>query len=790
METRRSTRLSLKENAKSGDAFKTRKQIADAERDGSASPVPAKKSKSSYFDPDFSEQSDDSDSLPQKKRPKGKTNSKPTRKSKQRYESEGDGSSDEFVQKPKSFTEILQSKSELKLSSDESDSCEESPPKRIKKSDGSPAKKKPSSVKPLESDSSSDVFIKPISTELKSDSVCKNEPLDDKEEQMNSQAEYFDFTALVNKVKACNEDSQVEQEVETETEPEPEKEVKPKLLQKSKKAAKVKPKNEEKTDLEVFELLAMGEDTDLSAKDIKESVTKSSEEKYEIPNQVEVLLDAPILKKKKTNDLEMTLRRRLNFIRRENQVYIHKVHILCWIAHGMHVNSVLNSPDLLSLALSLLPSDKCYPSKRMDMNYLGQLIEWFAKKIKVKKEPLENKKIKLMISLQTQFQKLEAENKTDLCFMFICVIRALGIKCRLIINLNVVPLKPTSDQLLSITVKKNDNQPTSTKKMLEKENSVKEKSSAKKELKISKKDDKESEKSKTPARSRSEKESKNDSKEKSSRSQSEKSKSTVTERSSRSKSKNVRASDRSRSQPEKSKESNDRSPCSKSEKSKESNDRSSRSKSEKSGETNNRSSRSQSEKSKEKDAAKGEPTQRSNSRGKKSEAEKSQEPRRSTRSKSTDAKKQSEYFQDEKTSRRSERVSSKSNYFSKDNESKSVKGKESCKKKSKKSSKDEKESTKETGYLVEEMSSSDDSDDTDDTFVRVKKKKIDRRVLSSEEDVNVEEKLDVKCKQNKMNYWLEVYLEAEEQWICVDIAKKSYHCIQPLYVSIFKSESI
>ncbi|XP_065207496.1 DNA repair protein complementing XP-C cells homolog [Planococcus citri] len=795
METRRSTRLVQKENSKPTSVFKaTNQNTSDdapkskTKRNGSTSPVPNKTSKSSYFDPDFSEESSSgSDSPPVKRRARIVSNSKKSAKSRKRYDSEDESSSDEFVKKPKSITEILQSKSELKLSSDESDSSEESPPKRKKKSDGSPMKKLNTSARIKSDSDSSDEFVKPNKSS-NSNNVTKSEPLDEpniKEEEIessSSQAEYFDFTALVNKVKA-NENSTPVEEIIIEAEPKKTEKLEKPTPKKSKKVtAKSEPKTENKADLEVFELLAMGEDTDMSATDIKESVSQSSQENYEIPKQVEVLLDAPALKKKKQTDLEMTLRRRLNFIRRENQVYVHKVSILCWIAHGMHVNSILNSPELLSLALSLLPNDKCYPAKRMDMDYLGKLIDWFVKKIKLKKEPVDDRKTQLSVSLESQLQKMEAENKNDLCFMFICIIRALGIKCRLIVNLNVVPIKPTSDQLLPITAKKDAATPTSTKKMLEKENSAKSsKTNAKPKAETSKTSSKD-----TKQRSRSENKS-----EKSKEKETPKSSHSESKRSSQSKSEKSDKKDTitkeersSHFQSEKSKDSSSSKNISK-EKPKTTSEKSD----EKSSQATKRSSRSQSAKSSESKSSKNGPHNESTSTESSKQNTEKEPVRRSARSKSSSSKDQSKYFEEEKSTRKSERITN-SSYFAKDAEdSKASKSKESSKsnksKDSKKSTSKSKSSKKiDPENLVEEMSTSDDSeeDDTDATFVPTKKKKkIDRRVLSSEEDVTVEEKSETKNKRNKLNYWLEVFLEAEEQWTSVDIANKSYHCTQQLF---------
>lgn len=54
------------------------------------------------------------------------------------------------------------------------------------------------------------------------------------------------------------------------------------------------------------------------------------------------------------------------------------------------------------------------------------------------------------------------------------------------------------------------------------------------------------------------------------------------------------------------------------------------------------------------------------------------------------------------------------------------------------------------------------------------RKKIDRRVISSDEDTA----------SNKIDVWCEVYVEELEQWISVNVIKVKVHCIENIYVSI------
>lgn len=619
----------------------------DCECPATASARRARKTKSSYFEsPVVSD--DESDYQPDSCEDDPPAKSRKSKKRKPTYESDSDSSSEESTRPPKPVAKSLpRSKNCLKLGSDSSDGAEK--PKLIL-----PARvsNTPKIGFESESDSSSEESEKAPESLLdlpKTESVSTNAEASNSDDDLadSKPTEYFDFSSLVSQV---TEAAKVTEKVE---------DVKPKVKKesvgtpdgKSKRGAKKAPKSNShvKTEqLEVCELLAMGEDTDLSAKDIKETVANSSQG-YEIPNQVEVLLDAPALKKKKRcNDLEIALRRRLNNIKREHQVYMHKVHVLCYIAHGNYLNSILNSADVLSVALSLLPSEKCYPPKRMNMEYLEDLLNWFGKKVKHKKELVYNELRNLKESLQTQLQIHEALSRTDFCLLFLCLLRALGIQCRLVINLNVVSIKPSSDQLLPVNQKSEDEKPAS--------------SSVKKE--------------KTPAKS---------------------------------------------------------------------------------------SSQSKNEKSK-------------NS--------KTPETKKTTASKS--GAKDSARREETKPTRKSGRQSqSNSKYFEGSEDEEDPKGKS-------KSRKSKSKSKKKVEPLVEEMSSTDESDFEE--IAAPKKKKIDRRVLSPETDGDSKTAKDAKGDRakpdSKINYWIEVFLEAEEKWFCVDVVKKSYHCSKQLYVSIIVSSSL
>lgn len=60
------------------------------------------------------------------------------------------------------------------------------------------------------------------------------------------------------------------------------------------------------------------------------------------------------------------------------------------------------------------------------------------------------------------------------------------------------------------------------------------------------------------------------------------------------------------------------------------------------------------------------------------------------------------------------------------------------------------------------------------------KKRIDRRVLSTDD-----ESLEPPVKLDDMNYWIEVYSEADRKWICVDLFKLKVNCLDKLKVNLF-----
>lgn len=92
---------------------------------------------------------------------------------------------------------------------------------------------------------------------------------------------------------------------------------------------------------------------------VKKSVAVPTDDK----NDVEVRI-GPVIKQKTDrlqSEIEASIKRKINRVKKENQLAMHKVHLLSWIAYGNFVNKVLNSTSLMAMVVNLMPSKSCYP---------------------------------------------------------------------------------------------------------------------------------------------------------------------------------------------------------------------------------------------------------------------------------------------------------------------------------------------------------------------------------------------------------------------------------------------
>lgn len=166
------------------------------------------------------------------------------------------------------------------------------------------------------------------------------------------------------------------------------------------------------------------------------------------------------------------MKRKINRVKKEYQVYMHKVHILCWLGHGNYVSKVLNDQEVLAAALLLVPSEKCYPSERVDIKYLEQITTWYKNKWTIKLDKNENKFRPKAPSLKelllTQMKSRTITTYKYLVFIFISMLRALGLQCRIVFNFVTVPLKPPTSELCSLSTKNNESKSDNNKSIQEK----------------------------------------------------------------------------------------------------------------------------------------------------------------------------------------------------------------------------------------------------------------------------------------------------------------------------------
>ncbi|XP_059060147.1 DNA repair protein complementing XP-C cells homolog [Achroia grisella] len=237
-------------------------------------------------------------------------------------------------------------------------------------------------------------------------------------------------------------------------------------------SAKVEKENEESN---VKDLLALGEEvlplsTAIKQKAKSKRARKDSDSDMEeweevkegtvIPQQgLQLIVDFPeaLCRKTKKLDVEMMMKRKMNRVKKEYQIYMHKVHVLCWLGHGNYVSRILNDMDVLGAALKMVPAKECYPGERVDMKYLEQITTWYKDKLLLKQDKNESKfrpkAPPLKDILLGQIKSRAATTKKYIVFIFVSMLRALGLQCRIMFNFVTLPIRPPSSELCSLSTK-------------------------------------------------------------------------------------------------------------------------------------------------------------------------------------------------------------------------------------------------------------------------------------------------------------------------------------------------
>lgn len=181
-------------------------------------------------------------------------------------------------------------------------------------------------------------------------------------------------------------------------------------------------------------------------------------------NDLQIKVDLPNRKgdpkEKKAVDIEAVIKRRLNRDIKDNQMSLHKVHLASLFANGFLTNRVLSDGYLMGLALKLLPNKTCYPSGPTSVKYFEAISKWYKSAITLKGKAMVltkhnlKKKPPLKLSLAIQMTYKHAVCKRDYILIFIIILRAMGIECRLVMNLQPLSMKPPQTDLHKIVMKR------------------------------------------------------------------------------------------------------------------------------------------------------------------------------------------------------------------------------------------------------------------------------------------------------------------------------------------------
>uniref|UniRef100_W8AP99 DNA repair protein complementing XP-C cells n=1 Tax=Ceratitis capitata TaxID=7213 RepID=W8AP99_CERCA len=163
---------------------------------------------------------------------------------------------------------------------------------------------------------------------------------------------------------------------------------------------------------------------------------------------------------KKQQDVELALRRKLNRDLKERYLHLHKTTLLCCFARSYRFNRMLNDTPLMRAALKLLPSNNAYPPERgTEIKYFQSMVTWYKTAVKLASPNLYGDKVRMSRrrvkrELLAQIKRKEASCKQDFVFIFVALLRAMGLQCRLIVNMQPLPLRPAQSDLLTIKLKR------------------------------------------------------------------------------------------------------------------------------------------------------------------------------------------------------------------------------------------------------------------------------------------------------------------------------------------------
>ncbi|XP_063952746.1 DNA repair protein complementing XP-C cells homolog [Lytechinus pictus] len=179
-------------------------------------------------------------------------------------------------------------------------------------------------------------------------------------------------------------------------------------------------------------------------------------------------------KKKREYDWANYFQWQVNKYNKERQLLLHKSHLVLLLTSSFHSNNICNQIELQCLALSIIPSELVSKRpKQLNINYLTKLLGWFKNSFKIKSDLKEDLTASLERILPPMFEKRQAASERQLVHMFAIILRCLGVDVRLIFSLQ--PLTFKAKKLTKKFKRENANAPVkkpSGQKTMQEQNEV------------------------------------------------------------------------------------------------------------------------------------------------------------------------------------------------------------------------------------------------------------------------------------------------------------------------------
>uniref|UniRef100_A0A8C3VAV3 XPC complex subunit, DNA damage recognition and repair factor n=1 Tax=Catharus ustulatus TaxID=91951 RepID=A0A8C3VAV3_CATUS len=156
-------------------------------------------------------------------------------------------------------------------------------------------------------------------------------------------------------------------------------------------------------------------------------------------------------REKRKAEFEMYLRRMMKRFSKEVREDTHKVHLLCLLANGFYRNRICSQPDLLAIGLSIVPTRFIQvPAGQRGLVYLSNLVKWFVGTFTVNDELSTEKGEPLQSTLERRFAIYAAQDDEELVHIFLIILRALQLLCRLVLSFQPIPLKETRPKVVFV----------------------------------------------------------------------------------------------------------------------------------------------------------------------------------------------------------------------------------------------------------------------------------------------------------------------------------------------------